>query len=292
MNPTLLRKLLWDLRWPFALVAVLLFAFQVLWARITDRIITDLLPAFALKNVPLDFLIKTVFQGPPGQLMRSLIGGDLVRFDKPLELFSISYVHPFTQTVFAIWAIGRAAGALAGEIDRGTLELLLAQPLARREVVLTHLAVDLILIPALCLCVGAGSLTGATMFDLNGVTWERFPGALAVVAAFLFGVSGLTMAISAAGRSRMRVLGGALGVALVMFVVNLLGQLWDVLEPFRPLTLFYYYQPQPVLLKNAWTVAAGPLGPVNVVAVPLLVGAAGYAAALAIFTRRDLPAPL
>ena len=33
-------------------------------------------------------------------------------------------------------------------------------------------------------------------------------------------------------------------------------------------------------------------GPVNVLAVLFTVGAVGYAAALWVFTRRDLPAPL
>src|SRR5205807_8433180 len=57
--------------------------------------------------------------------------------------------------------VGRAAGAIAGELDRGTLALLLAQPVARYRVVLAHLCVDLLTIPLLCLSLWAGTWLGA-----------------------------------------------------------------------------------------------------------------------------------
>ena len=50
------------------------------------------------------------------------------------------------------------------------------------------------------------------------------------------------MVLSALGRFRGRVLGLAVLLTLVQFVINLLGQMWDVLEPLRPLTVFYYYK--------------------------------------------------
>src|SRR5262249_51269934 len=64
------------------------------------------------------------------------------------------------QTVFCVWAVGRAAGAIAGELDRGTMELLLAQPLPRWRLLLAHLLVDLITIPALCLSLWGGTALG------------------------------------------------------------------------------------------------------------------------------------
>jgi len=65
------------------------------------------------------------------------------------------------------------------------------------------------------------------------------------------------MALSAAGRSRNRVLGLAVLVALLQFLVNLIGQLWPPMEWLRPLTVFYYYQPQPMILHAEWYAEAG-----------------------------------
>jgi ABC-2 type transport system permease protein len=67
----------------------------------------------------------------------------------------------------------------------------------------------------------------------------------------------------------------------------------------RPFTLFFYYQPQEAWLNGRWTIELGeawasgrPLVRLPAVGVLFGVGAAAYAVALRVFTRRDLPAPL
>jgi ABC-2 type transport system permease protein len=127
---------------------------------------------------------------------------------------------------------------------------------------------------------------------------ERFGPALWLVGGLVFAVCGYTMWLSSAGRFRWRVLGVAVFVTLVQFLVNLVGQMWPVLEPLRPLTVFYYYQPQQVILGGGWDVTlrewngGAPLGRVPMPAVLYGVGLAGYSLALWTLRRRDLPAPL
>jgi ABC-2 type transport system permease protein len=116
--------------------------------------------------------------------------------------------------------------------------------------------------------------------------------ALLNVAALVFAVSGYTLWLSARGRFRWRVLGVAVVVTLLQFLINVVGQMWDALEWLRPFTVFYYYQPQQIALSGTWTVAWGGGVTVNVLVVLFGVGAVGYALALWTFTRRDLPAPL
>jgi ABC-2 type transport system permease protein len=106
------------------------------------------------------------------------------------------------------------------------------------------------------------------------------------------------MWVSAAGRSRNRVLGLAVLITLVQFLVNVIGQLWDGAAFLRPFSVFYYYQPQTINLRDVWTVDPGlawfgkPLISVHVLLVLGLVGAIGYLMALRTFIRRDIPAPL
>lgn len=304
----LVLKLLRDLRLPLVLVALLLAGFQCLWAKITQRITEEILPSIT-KHLPLEFLINILFQGP-GKLIQTLIGGEAIDLRRSLDVLSIGYVHPLMQAIFCIWAIGRSAGAIAGEIDRGTMELLLAQPQPRYRVVLAHLAVDLLTIPVLCLSLWAGNWLGAWLFgriELGVPTDVRqlrvdptlLAPALWNTAALIFAVSGYTIGLSAAGRFRGRVMGLAVFVTLLQFLVNVVGQLWDAAAPLRPFTVFYYYQPQQIILAHRWTVDVGavwnggqPLCALNVLAVLGTVGAVGYALALWTFCRRDLPAPL
>jgi ABC-2 type transport system permease protein len=310
MSGPLFRKLLRDVRLPLAIVALLLAAFQCLWAKITDRISNDLMPQLralaAVSNVTDMEIENTIFSGP-GKIMQTMMGGESISLFRITDMLSIGYVHPLMLTVFCIWAIGRAAGAVAGEIDRGTMELLLAQPLPRYRVVLTHLALDLAIFPVLCLSLWAGNWLGIHWFEVKvGVVPDSetlvdpamYAPGLWNVAALLFAVSGYTMWISACGRFRWRVLGVAVLLTLVQFLINVVGQLWDGAAYLRPFTVFYYFQPQQIILKHRWTIDLAKVWPlehalpVSGIGVLALVGVIGYTMALWIFCRRDLPAPL
>jgi ABC-2 type transport system permease protein len=76
--------------------------------------------------------------------------------------------------------------------------------------------------------------------------------------------------------------------------------MWDTIAWMRPLTIFYYYQPQPGIVARPenphwyWITLQewGLNVQVPILAVLFGVGIIGYALALWTFTRRDLPAPL
>ena len=314
MSWTLFCKLLRDIRWPLLFVGLLIFAYELLWAKITSRLleITPKLLALFGSFGAMKAFENEVLRGP-GEMIRAMLGGDMVRINDAQSLLSVGYVHPFVLTVYCIWAIGRSSGAVAGEIDRGTMELLLAQPIARWKVVTTHLAVDLVTIPLLVGCMVLGTFVGVHLFDVYGaaagvvgadrsvdIRLGDFLRAGGNSACLLFAVSGYTMALSALGRYRWRVLGLAMGLTLVQFLINVLGEVWKPLAVLRPLTVFYYYRPQPIILRlpgqwqaslgTAWGLDSGLA--VNVAAVLLGVGLAGYLIAVWHFSRRDLPAPL
>src|SRR5438105_7727263 len=134
MTLALLRKLLRDFRWPLLGVAIFLAGFECLWVKITQRITAQLVPLLLAlaraSKITAGDLETTLFEGP-GKIMRTLMGGESINLDRAMDMLSIGYVHPTVQVVICIWAIGRSAGAIAGEIDRGTMELLMAQPLYR-----------------------------------------------------------------------------------------------------------------------------------------------------------------
>jgi ABC-2 type transport system permease protein len=296
MSLILVRKLLRDLRLGLVTIGLLLFAFELLWCKSTEQglILTQKLLG---RGIDMRIIFRIAFkEEESGKMIEKLIGGDRIAIGQGLDTLSIGYVHPLLLTMLSVWAVGRAAGAIAGELDKGTMELLLAQPLARWRLVASHFVVDCLTIPILCACLWAGTTLGSHVFDLVAMTaTDRKPvdpllfgPALANVGMLLFAISGYTMAISSAGRFRTRVLGIAVVLTLLQFLINLLGQTWQDIEFLRPCTVFYYYQPQGLILDldgaaaEAWR---------NLLTL-LAVGTVGYAAALAIFCYRDLPAPL
>jgi ABC-2 type transport system permease protein len=295
MTGVVVRKLLRDVRLGLFVTALLLTAFLCLWAKISERISGGILPPLLKLGISIPEIRKVVFQGP-GKIIQTLMGGESIHLELAQDMLSIGYVHPLTQTILCVWAIGRAAGAIAGEIDRGTMELLLAQPLSRARLLLAHFLVDWLTIPVLCLSLWGGTWLGSWLAGLLDRTAPdmrvhplAFAPSLANVALLLYAVSGYTIWLSARGRFRVRVLGLAVLVTLVQFLVNVVGQMWDVMEPLRPLTVFYYYQPQQIILQEHWQDQWEIWRRLGVL---LAVGTAGYLGALWTFVRRDLPAPL
>jgi ABC-2 type transport system permease protein len=287
MTRVLVRKLLRDVFLGLTVIALLLFAFQCLWAKVAQRI-GELLGELT-RAVPFVEIARQLFAGP-GQILEVLMGGASIDLLRAADRVSISYVHPLTVALLCTWAIGRAAGALAGELDRGTLELLLSQPLARWQVIAAHGIVDLITISILCMVIWAGTWVGARWIAPDPqLEPGRFLPALASVAALLIAVSGSTLWLSACGRFRNRVLGLAVFLTLAQFLIHVIGQLWAPIGRLRLATLFYYYQPQPMILQADWYQQAAVW---QRLAVLLAVGLVGYVLALITFLRRDLPAPL
>jgi ABC-2 type transport system permease protein len=297
MTWVLVRKLLRDIRVAWTVASVLLFLFQILWARIAQRT-TDLIGEINIGGINPDQLMGMVMKknDMPGKMLQSVIGGESIDLTRADNFMSISYVHPLVITILGVWAIGRAANAIAGEIDRGTMELLLAQPIRRTQVIVAHLMVDAIVFPSLCLAMWLGTYFGTLWMGLQAaeglrhVDPIRFLPALPSVAMMLFSVSGVTMLLSAAGRSRARIWGWAISLFLCMFLINLLGQVWsEPLEWVRPFTIYYHYEPQTMILNEKWYTDAIAWRDLAVLAG---IGAGGYLLAWAVFTRRDLPAPL
>lgn len=331
MTPILVRKLLRDVRPALIAVCVLLFIFAAFWVKITQRVTTEIVPMARLISQPFGNakVLESVFVRGPSKVSQAALGWGEMNFDRPTDFLAIGLLHPVVLVMCLVWGVGRAAGAVAGELDRGTMELLMSQPVPRSRLLLAHLLVDCIVLPVLCLSYFAGTQFGLwavgdfvpdyAMLDdaakesplvktlIDRVPRDRTPlevssrGELVGLVntfSLMFAISGMTLAFSAAGRSRWKVVGYAVLVVVAMFLANTVGQLWEPAAFVRPFTFFYYYQPQRMMLEGDWMVDLGKawnLGtPVRVPAVGVLlaVGAAGYAMALRIFTRRDLPAPL
>src|SRR5207248_1791212 len=217
----------------------------------------EILTKFEGLGIPVQTIRENIFEGP-GQIIQTIMGGEDIKIEQARDMMTIAYVHPLILTILCVWAIGRASGAIAGEIDRGTMELLLAQPVPRYRVVLAHLAVDVLTIPVLCLCLWAGTFAGTWLVgpirmdpsELKKLPFKvevdesklalspsAFGPSLVNSAALVFAVSGYTMWLSARGRFRGRVLGLAIVVTLLQFLVNVVGQMWDAVEWLRPFTV-------------------------------------------------------
>jgi ABC-2 type transport system permease protein len=207
-------------------------------------------------------------------------GGDL--FSLPGAI-AIGFIHPIALILSSVFAVGFATAAIAGERQRGTLEVLLARPIPRRVVYFTLLICALIFVAIVMFAFLAGAFVSATV---NGVIGEIPADRLALVwlnGVLLFGaIAAIGLATSVSFDRLSPALGITLAVVLVSYFLQILGSLWPDAKGLQPYSLFHYLDPKAVLTAGANYFNFGLLAAVALLAI---------VAALVIFPRRDLAAP-
>jgi ABC-2 type transport system permease protein len=207
-------------------------------------------------------------------------GGDI--FSLP-GVMALALIHPIAISLVAVFAVGFSSSAVAGERQRGTLEVVLARPIARRAVYATLAIAAFAFVMAAVTSLLAGNLVGA---EWAGVMSElpiaRVP-VLWLNAVLLFGAfAAIGLAASVSFDRLPPAFGLTLGVVLVMYVFDVLGSLWPAAEPLQPFSLFHYLKAKAVL--------AGAASPSDFLVLSAAMAAA-VVWALVVFPRRDLAAP-
>ena len=174
-----------------------------------------------------------------------------------------------------------AARAVAGELETGSLELLLSQPMSRGQYLGTHVVFGLLAIALLSLAGVTGARLGQVVFHM-----EPFPpGRLVALGLNYFLLQaawfGVTLVFSAFGREGGRVTRLGFLVALGSYFAQAIGQLWSEAGIVLPWTLHHYFSPQGILIRGTSVVRP---------ALTLLaVATASLGAAAWRFRGRDLP---
>lgn len=207
-------------------------------------------------------------------------GGDV--FSLPGAI-ALGFVHPISVALVSVYAVGFAASAIAGERQRGTLEVLLARPTSRRETYVTLLLACLSFIALVIAAQIAGSYVGGI---LSGVAAEVSVANLVLLwcngvllyAAF----ASIGLAASVSFDRLAPALGITLGVVVISYFMQVLGTLWPDAKGLQPYSLFQYLHARDIL--------TGVLRPSDLVVLGVVL-LGGVAWSLYEFPRRDLAAP-
>ena len=205
------------------------------------------------------------------------------------DVFSLSgsialgYLHPISIILIAIFAIGFTTAAVAGERQRGTLEVLLARPLSRRTVYATILAAALVFVGLILVAASVGTLIGAAIGGvLDELALDRLPIVWLNGMVMWSAVSAIGLAASVSFDRLTPAIGITLAIVIVSYFFYVLGSLWPDAKGLEPYSLFSYLDARDIL--------TGTTDPTAFV-VPAAVGVAAVAIALLVFPRRDLAAP-
>lgn len=206
----------------------------------------------------------------------------------PLEQFltyqgilGLTFAEPVLLLCVLAWSISRGSDVVSGELGRGTMEMLLAQPVRRWNLLAAHGTIAIGGLTILSLLVYGGIVMGIAtnstpMRESHGwaidwlpwnlpSTWSRqemawiplgnlVEATLYVVPtiqlfALGFSVLGMSTAISAFDQYRWRAIGTIMGVYVTQMLIFILAKSTPSMSFLKPMTFLSAYQPD-------WTVQA------------------------------------
>jgi len=195
---------------------------------------------------------------------------------------SVSFTHPIYLAIACVCLVGFAARGLAGEMERGTIQLALARPISRASVYLSRVygviavAVLLSVVGPIGMLIGLELAKPAGEFDRANFVY------VGITTFFLFwSIGGLALLGSAAADTGGRCVAWATSALVISYFVDYFASLWDALEPIEPLSVLNYFDPGQALVN-------GRVDASNLFVLGL-VGLLGSLAGLVVFVRRDLP---
>ena len=216
------------------------------------------------------------------EFVRSLAGPSMLAFMSFAGVVSLGYFHPIVLVALLALTIAIATEP-AAEVESRFVDLTLARPVARGQVILRTLIVLVV-----CGAIVLGTMTAGTWIGLACCTPTNAPRPqLAVVRALALNLAiiawcwgGIALALAAAVRRRATAIGLTSLSALVAYLLDYLGRVWDPARLVSKLSPFHYFEPMSLIA------GAGLSG--RNVATLLAAGLVGAAASVIIFSRRDL----
>ena len=265
--PEVLLKTLRDLRRGFAGWSVGLAAYVALLAAVYPSVRDNPALNRLVKDYPDAFKSFIGFGGEVDYTTAAgYLGSEVFSFMAPLLLL--------------IAAVAAGSAALAGEEERGTLDLLLSLPVSRRRVALEKAGALALETSGLGFVLGLGLWIGARAAGMD-VSAGHLAAATLDVVLLALAYGGVALLVGAATGRRGITVGLTASLAVAAYLVSSLAALVDALDPARKASPFYWYTASDPLRHG-----------LDLVHTVLLValGLAAVALATVVFDRRDLRA--
>jgi len=220
------------------LLVYILASIGLLWMYIA------LFPSFKDQSGSLEELIKNY----PESFMKAF-NFDIKSFttlEGYLSTEQFSFVWPL---LIIFMTLGFSGYALASEVEKGTIEILLSQPLSRLKLFLGRYfaGLSMIIVFTFLSIYASVPLARAYNIDFNA---HNFLTVSLLAFLFAWAIYSIGMFFSAlfSGIGRVYFISG--GILVLMYVLNIVSALRDNLSDLKYASFFYYFNPQKALVYN------------------------------------------
>lgn len=197
-----------------------------------------------------------------------------------IEGFLATEHFSFMWPLLVILMLTGISAALAGEIEKGTIELVLSRPISRSGYFIGKYLAGFV---TLVVFVAGSTLVAAPFASLHGLEYQFQNFLSLALMGFLFGwaVLSLGFLVSSWLSDKNRVFFISGGILFVMYVLNILARLLESLEGLKYISFFHYFNGN-ILVTNEISLTA--------VIVFIVFSIVATSVAIWRWQKRDIPA--
>lgn len=216
----------------------------------------------------------------PG-FFKTMLGGDSLKVGNVTGLLAIGYNHPSVLTLFMLYAVGVPTSLLAGEVQKGHMELILSRPVTKTQVYICAGLITVIGMFGLDLLTFLGMVTAVHIYEF-GQSVSLYPFVMMIVVGGLLSALVGGIALFAAACFRFF---PAIGLTVAYLILNyfaaIIADMWPRMKWLEPWTIFNYVDESKILGQQIW--------PVGDMCILIAVFVITVLAGAVIWSRRDLP---
>jgi ABC-2 type transport system permease protein len=214
--------------------------------------------------------------------VRNMFGGAYLTPENTGALIAIGYQHPLVLILYMVYAVGTPTSLLVGEVQRGTMELMLSRVVTRTQVFVCAALPTIVGMFLLAIMMFLGTVAGTSIYTFDRPVALGGFFKLAINGALLASTVGsIAMFVASLSRERGKAVGITVGYLVFDYFLNLISNWWPKMHFLRPWSLFHYVNGNRIFVRNEW-----PLGDMAVlVSIAVVAVGAGWL----IWRRRDLP---
>jgi len=213
--------------------------------------------------------------------IKTFIGGEAVQVGNIAGLIAIGYQEPFVLLLYMLYAVGVPTALLAGEVQRGTMELILSRETTKTQIYLCAGLITVIGMFALVAVMFLGTVAATRLYDFEQDVPLYAFFILAINGGILASAVGGIALLAAACFRRSMAVSIAVAYLVLNYFAEIVAEWWPRMEWLEPINIFHYVNNVKIFTESAW-----PVWDMTVLITILVIS---IVAGGVIWSRRDLP---
>lgn len=213
--------------------------------------------------------------------IKTIMGGEALKVGNIAGFVAIGYQEPMVLILYMLYAVGVPTGLLAGEVQRGTMELIMGRQTTKTHVYICAGLITVAGMYALVLVMFLGTVTATNLYQFDQAVPLYSFFKLAMVGGMLASAVGGIALLAAACFRRSTAVSLAVAYLVVSYFVWIISEWWPRMKFLKTTTIFNYVDVQKIFNESTWPIS-NICVLLSILIVSTLLG--GF-----IWSRRDLP---